>query len=425
MHYLRILLAAAFACACAPTLKVTVQRYDLDGAVCANPADKSCAHRAFADARGPTPESAYAEMEKLRQAVSAYGARLKQLNRITNSLMMQPAAGKDGTIDKHVDVTLDAIASAANSAMALQSTAETNTKALTQLTTDVFNKTFGLENALRDANVVLASDTDRIATVMLELEKGGNPTLLANVATARKALAEVPEPPACPAPAQPTGSAPQQMRAWLPSFLAAVTTCQQNTKDQAGNLLAANDADGVRREHVISQNMADPFLAFLAAHPEAWSKPENLNQADVTGDGDTEFVLVLDQGLDGRWKSVTVDPTKVIQARLKIGRSVAFAAAAFLGSAAGGIGIPLPKNVEIGGSSDTDPSISKVAAETKWIELENDRTRAELARLHAALVKIQSDLDATGTTKPNYVNIRGQLQRLVSGFSSPAEPTNP
>jgi hypothetical protein len=412
-----VIAIALLAAGCgSPTLKVTVQRYDLDGVKCPTPNDKLCGRRAFAEARGPTPEVVQRELEGLRQALAAYGIRLKQLNRVTSTLMSQPGGQKDATVDKIVNAHLDATARAMNAVTFQQTSPNQNPQSLAQTTTAVFQKTFGLVAELRAANVVLPDDSGQIEQVLKQLDDKDNPTTKKLVADARKALAELPEPRVCRAPELPKAE-PVLFRAWMPSFFASVAECQRTTTETAAELVTNGDADEVRRDHTLLQNMADPFLAFLASHPEAWSDPENLNKAEVGGDGDAEFVLVLEQGLDGRWKSVTVDPTKVIQARLKIGRSVAFAAAALAGTVAGGVGIPLPQSAGLGGSSDTDPNIAKVASETKWLELENEKTQAELARLESALVRIHAELRDADRTKPNYANVRAQLQRLIANFS--------
>jgi hypothetical protein len=235
--------------------------------------------------------------------------------------------------------------------------------------------------------------------------------------------------------------------AFLPELLTQVSECHGALQAASVDVVGPGDSDAIRRDFVVSQDMADPFLAFIAAHPDGWvgEKPnvpdlsgasdgatstangaddEGLNSAHAWGDGDTEFVLVLEHSLDGHWKSVAVDPTKVIRARLRVGRSLAFVAAAFGGAAAGGVGVSLPKSAGLSDGGDTDPSVAKVTSEATWLKLQNEKLRSELARTNAALLKLQSDLQsvdpAKKTDKLDYVSMKAQLVRLLVPYAPPS-----
>lgn len=406
---------ALLALGCGSSLGVTVQRYDLDAAKCK---EEHCGRRAFADARQPTPEAIMRTLGLLRSNTAAYGGRVKQLNRATQALMQRPINEKDRAIDEKVNAALEPVDKALDGIAQANSAGTIGAATILKFTANAFHATFGLEDSLRAARVVLPSDRKQIEGVMDQIKALNNQTLDKAVEEARKSIAEIPTGSCGGSLEVPEGSA--AFVAWLPGLASRVEACHQALLDASEKLVASDDVDAIRRDFVVSQDMADPFLAFLAQHPEGWSNVDALNAAKVSGDGDTEFVLVLERTLDGRWKSVTVDPTKVLRARMRIGRSVAFAAAALGGAASGGIGIALPKSAGGDASGDTDPSVAKVASDAEWLKLQNAKVRSELARTNAALVKIQAELQNVDpkakTDTINYTNLRAQLERLLVGF---------
>jgi hypothetical protein len=168
--------------------------------------------------------------------------------------------------------------------------------------------------------------------------------------------------------------------------------------------------DLIARHHKVYQDMADPFLVYIAAHPENWRPLDN--RATVKGDGDTEFVLVFEQELDGRWKTVSVDPEKVIRARLRVSRKVAGALTALAGMASKAYGVPLPPSLAKDPNLGDTLDYSKLTGEE---ELMRERNSKFTARLRDFKVYAQTSLGAI--TEDNAPALHAQLKRRLAEFS--------
>lgn len=168
-----------------------------------------------------------------------------------------------------------------------------------------------------------------------------------------------------------------------------------NVNLAAGSLEGAVDAgDLVSRRHSVYQDLGDPFIAYIAAHPHWKTIP---NGAYVSGDGDTEYMLVFERTLDGRWKAVSVDPSKVIQARLRMARAGLELVAAVGGVAASAFGVPIPKSGKSGEFDTMDYSNMTAALAAGQSRIRNARDvlseLREIAAERLATMKTATDDD--------------------------------
>jgi hypothetical protein len=169
---------------------------------------------------------------------------------------------------------------------------------------------------------------------------------------------------------------------------------------------------GVARRHVTVQDMGDPFIAYIAQNPKNWQPIPNA--ASVSGDGDTEFVLVFEDGLDAHWSSISVDPEKMIRARLRLGRSVGKAIAAASGVVAGALGVPVPK---ADGNATEDVDYATLVAQGEELELRNERTRRQLRELARFAAGSSKDFDKLSVTQREA--LRTELFRRAGAITAP------
>ncbi|MCG3185350.1 MAG: hypothetical protein ICCCNLDF_03579 [Planctomycetes bacterium] len=175
----------------------------------------------------------------------------------------------------------------------------------------------------------------------------------------------------------------------------------------------APSGDLLDRRHEPYQDLSDPFLQHIAKMPHGWKHVGN--GGSVSGDGDTEFILVFEKGLDGRWKSVSVDPTKVIAARLRIGRAAVNTVAALGGIAAGAFGVPLGKfgTGSSGAGSSEIKDYSEMTAELVTAEEQLESGRKELRRIREVARDMLRRLDALPTGTPEEIAQKEELAKQL------------
>lgn len=153
-----------------------------------------------------------------------------------------------------------------------------------------------------------------------------------------------------------------------------------------------------KRYHVY-QDLSDPFINYIINHPSRWRQLPS--SAYAAGDGDAHYVLVLDR-LDGQWKRVSVDPTKVIAARARILRTVSNTLVAAAGIATAAFGVPLPLG-KPSGQGDTEDTMdySVMTGQTIQNGLKADSARKavraaiqEATLIEAELAKENPDIAA-------------------------------
>lgn len=149
----------------------------------------------------------------------------------------------------------------------------------------------------------------------------------------------------------------------------------------AADLERARSGDLVPRPYGVWQDLTDPYLMFIVAHPENWRAL--VESANVDGQGDAEYVLVFESPLDARLKTVTVDPSQVIQARLSIARKVAQAAVAATGLATSSFGVrlPTPSASTPGGGKDAAADTIDFSRMTADEQVARQRNAAEQRRI--------------------------------------------
>jgi hypothetical protein len=255
----------------------------------------------------------------------------------------------------------------------------------------------------------IETEKSTVQTVVAQLKKLGVEKLKKTLDTAAEEMKRIPD----------TDSQLVQITAMRNSLNAVSSS---DLQDQiAANVGAAKtrtkelktDIEGlggdlVMRTHQVYQDMSDPFLVYVAGHPENWKILDNY--AQVKGEGDTEFILVLEQQLDGRWKSVAVDPEKIVRARLRISRRVAGAVTALGGIALKAYGVPLPPSlsasVKFGGDS---VDYSRMTGEEEVTRERNALLRSKLRELKAFAIDGLGKIDAK-----NYTEMHAQLMRRLS-----------
>jgi len=185
----------------------------------------------------------------------------------------------------------------------------------------------------------------------------------------------------------------------------------------AGQLvgISSSDSDLVPRTNAVYQDLSDPFLGYIASHTENWKKLPNSAKATDMWGGDSEFILVFDNRLDGRWKRINVDPTKVINARLKISQKIAGAVTALAGVAVKAYGVPVPHEILKSGSSngnDDQIDYSLMTAEETLLKKENQLKKGVLKELQVYARTALANNDFT--TQPEF--LLDQLLRRMSEF---------
>ncbi|MBI3817274.1 MAG: hypothetical protein HY286_01180 [Planctomycetes bacterium] len=202
----------------------------------------------------------------------------------------------------------------------------------------------------------------------------------------------------------------------------AVRLASKQLKDSFEKTSSANIAiqmvtgDLVPRIHEIYQDMSDPFITYLAAHPENWQMLPNT--AKAVSEGDAGYVLVFEDVLDGRWRDVSSDITKIVDARLRIARGALNAISAAVGVAATSFGVPLPPSLHPNGQADVDTiDFSRMTGEEEMLELENQKSRSAIAELRNSTRRLLDDLNKIDMTKADAASqveiVRAQFVRQL------------
>ncbi|MDR3457798.1 MAG: hypothetical protein P4N60_10165 [Verrucomicrobiae bacterium] len=171
------------------------------------------------------------------------------------------------------------------------------------------------------------------------------------------------------------------------SFAASTQDAVKDAQETGGDLLV--------RKYTVYQDLSDPFLDYIAQHPERWLAIPN--HGLVAGDGDTQFIAVFEDQLDGRFNFVSVDPTKVIQARMRIGRQVAQSLVSLAGVATKAFGVPIPTSLAASQSQSNSETIdySTMTATQTQMKLQNEKDQKNLEDLKkfavGALVNFPTD----------------------------------
>ena len=165
---------------------------------------------------------------------------------------------------------------------------------------------------------------------------------------------------------------------------------------------------GILRVHIIEQDMSDPYIIYMANNPQGWRRVPNMVHA--YGDGDCDFVLVFEDVLEGRWKTVELDPTAVIEARLRVSRVATKAIAALAGSVAASYGVPIPGAKADESKPDT-VDFSVMTAKAQYQESMNDFRLRQLRDLREF-----AEENKDGITEDNVKLLTQRLQRRLSGL---------
>jgi hypothetical protein len=166
----------------------------------------------------------------------------------------------------------------------------------------------------------------------------------------------------------------------------------------AADLAAVRGGDRISRPYGLWQDVTDPYLMYVVAHAEHWRVL--VESASVGGTGDVEYVLVFESPLDARLKTVTVDPSKVIQARLSIARRIAQAAVSASGIATTSFGVPLPTAAATGSTASGDQAthdtidFSRMTADEQVLRDRTAAARRQLDELKRAAAKFGPIHDA-------------------------------
>lgn len=165
-----------------------------------------------------------------------------------------------------------------------------------------------------------------------------------------------------------------------------------NKARHAVDSLQETGGDLLERRYSVYQDLSDPFLAYVADHPELWKTLPN--HGSVTGDGDTQFIIVFENQLDGRFNFVSVDPTKVIQARMRIGRQVAQSMVSLAGVATKAFGVPIPGTIASDQSDKNSETIdfSKMTGLQTQMKKSNEIEGKNMESLRAFAITALSNL---------------------------------
>lgn len=171
----------------------------------------------------------------------------------------------------------------------------------------------------------------------------------------------------------------------------------------------------IKRSYTTEQDLSDRYYDFIAEHPENWQLISN--RAFAAGDGDAQYVLVLDK-LDGQWKKVAVDPTKVIQARLRILRKIANTLVAGAGMAMTAFGVPIPPGLLSPNSPEGTDSMdySILTAEAQALGDENDARAKHLRwiidKFSDSKKRLSDAKDQSATAKELLAEIKSAIDAI-------------
>jgi len=402
---------------CGSSLKFTVQRYDIDG----HRWNRDCSTRVCRDIAKVDPQVRAAYEKAHPPAVSGDRSALEALLEVVQQMKGESAyvAWLGAKLFETNEKKADALA--AFEKRASEAYADLD-KAL-GIRASYLGSKDRVGTAAADSYV--AYQIARLPEV-LEAKNIGDPrsrlqTLLEQMAEvpALKALAETNAQPIADAlkamPAPPPSA--QEALARLSSgrdltsvIQASVAKVEKASTQRDAAFNALIGGDGVERKHEVFQDMSDPFLTFIAAHPDYWHKLDN--EAFVSGDGDTEYVMILENAVDARWSSVSVDPEKVIRARMQMARGATRVLAAAFGTVSGLGAVTIPTAASGEESQAPTKDYAQMVAETKQLELSIDSRKRAINRVKQAA----ADAGAINATTANTVR-----QRLLLELDAIAE----
>jgi hypothetical protein len=406
---------------CSHTLKVTVSRYDVDAA----PGGREKYEQARR--KGKLAAEAKADLARAQLALARYRGCVTSLNALVQVAFPglpdrdKAVAGKRSAIEATFAPLEKTLASAA------AAVAKLSPDDLAPAVPAAEVSWARLQEALAKANV--ETDPERLRTVLGQLANLPSDVLVAQAKDLTPRLDALLADPAtsCVAAdarqALNAAIAPQESaradraRAFTTSFGQAL---EGATRTAVADLAAARGGDLVPRPYGVWQDMTDPFLMFISANDAYW-RPL-IESTKVGGSGDVEYVLVFESPLDARLKTVTVDPSKVVTARLTIARKVAQAAVAAAGIATASFGVPLPTIAVTAaangaGGEKKDPAdtidFSRMTADEQIARERNAAVRRrleELKRKAADVGKIESPEAAARALR--------MLQRELAGIDA-------
>jgi len=183
--------------------------------------------------------------------------------------------------------------------------------------------------------------------------------------------------------------------------------------EHAAESLQQIGGDLVLRKYHVYQDLSDPFIDYIAKHSEQWMPIAN--RGLVAGDGDTQFILVFEDQFDGRFNFVSVDPTKVIQARMRIGRQIAQNLVSLAGVATKAFGVPIPTSLASSHGETNSETIdfSKMTAIETQAKLENEEDRKDLDALRKFAVSTIANFPSDPTKAED---IRNDLIRRLQPY---------
>ncbi|MEO0511676.1 MAG: hypothetical protein AAF108_02115 [Planctomycetota bacterium] len=145
--------------------------------------------------------------------------------------------------------------------------------------------------------------------------------------------------------------------------------------------------DGIQRNHRTFQDLSDPVWGLITEQPKHWKKAGNSVGVHAFF-SDAQFVLVFEEGLDAKWRRISIQPEQLIEQTGRVSARVAQVALTVLEAAAGGAGLPIPLS-RLAGTPKTgaaepptgNTTLGTVRRETGAINAANDQLEASLEQI--------------------------------------------
>lgn len=385
---------------CGSSLEYKVYRYDLDSG------EKEAANNAYEQAH-PSRRTLGAQLMALRgfsEEVRLYKAQLEELNQLVQVLFGNSDIGtKDAVIEDAFRPLEHQLKLSTQRLSTLQET-HGHAGVPSGLHSEMVRLWYAIPELLEAQKVEV--DRESLDAVLLSLTAVEDTILQERISNISKRIPTIAKP-SLQTMELVISEDRSSIHALFSSAEAEISSTFRRSVAQL-RLLQLASGDLVPRTHNVYQDLSDPFLMYIANNPSSW-RPLGTD-GRVGGDGDTEFILVFEATLDARWKSISVDPTKVISARLRIARRVLGAIVAVAGVALNAYGVPLPKG--LGETADT-VDYSRMTAEETMLKLKNRAFRSDLEDLRSFAGQQKATL-----TNENSESLRQQILRRLSGLEN-------
>ncbi len=167
--------------------------------------------------------------------------------------------------------------------------------------------------------------------------------------------------------------------------------------------------DGISRRHEVYQDFSDPAWSLINQGKGKWKRMSSPAKAELNGD--TEMVLVFEEGLSPRWRHVNADPSSVIYSNARMINGALKQVSAVAGAVLGTYGINLGDlGVKDPGATGTETTTT-IGLRVHNLQIQQQRDSLKLA-INAVQVEAQATLDAIDSANEDPLKQAAAKNRL-------------